>query len=171
LEVVEWTHSDGCAIGLDDSFFPVLLLTWEGPADPTTAAAMESFIERQLQRAATEGVRPIAIHNALAAAKPAPGMRDVFVAIGRRLRDKSAEARMKSIMVLDSVVIRTMMSAALFVVGSSARTRVSSSIPRAIDFAMQLLDAEGIPRPKGLHPDRYRPPASDAPLLADSPPA
>lgn len=156
--VAHWAHGASGSIHVDDSHYPVIITTWVGTPSPELAAAYAAFIQGPMSRAESEGTRLVGIHDTLHAEPPTPDMREAFTELGRTLGPRSKAMGMLTIIVLDRVVIRTAITAAVFLTNGRERTRVAPSMARGIDLALQTVESTGASRPAGLHPDAYRRP-------------
>jgi hypothetical protein len=156
--VATWIHGEETSLAVDDTYFPVVFATWKGSADPTVVEAAADFLDAQLGRAAAEGVRLVCIHDALGAKRPRADMRETWEGLTQRLSGRAEEIGTLSIVIVDNTLVRSVMTAVVFFANARKRTRVTDTRAKAIDMALQRLDAQGDVRPKGLHPDSYRPP-------------
>ena len=155
--MVRYTNEASGGLTLDDTHFPIVIMTWRGPASAALLAMFEEFVGEQLDRAADQGCRLVCLHDCLLAEGPTKHLRRPVVELGARLKPRIERGRMLTIMVLDQVVIRTLMSAVVVINRAAERIRVCPDLRRGIDLALQIVE-EGMARPAALHPDAYRAP-------------
>jgi hypothetical protein len=156
-------HDDqGGAVVVDDRFYPVLIGTWLGTMSPAIIDHYYAWYDRQLARAAAEGIELVLVSDALDVHRPTGETR------ARLVRETDArEAVIRERVVGLFVVVRGalllgMVASIVQRVRGGLRMSTFRDMPTALERALLKLDHRGVPRPAGLDPRRYTRPSSTA---------
>ena len=143
----------------DDRFAPIVITIWSGTASVEVARWHNELQREDVRKAVAKGQRLVSISDATKADRPGPEVRKFWADALAETTPEQEAGTLSTYVVISSAVMRGVMTAIGWL---SERARSIKSVPTladAIRAALEDLDAEGIPRPSGLDPDSYTPPA------------
>ena len=124
------------------------------------AAKWHNELQREeLDALAAKGQKLISISDATQAERPSPEVRKYWAESLAETTPERDAATLATYVVINSAVMRGVMTAIGWLSERARAIKSVSSLSDAIRDALADLDAAGIPRPAGLDPDSYTPPA------------
>lgn len=150
---------DGSAsVVVDDRSWPVVFATWFGEA---TVPLVEEYFAHHatlIERARAERTRIVLVTDTFGADRPSPKARKRIGELSAAQAATVAPHTLKSIVVIESALLRGVVTALAWIDPGLAQSENIASIEGAIERALALLDGAGIPRPKALTASGYRRP-------------
>ncbi len=162
VRVVPSRHNSGNAtVIVDDRYLPVLISVWSGQANMETARWFKAENQTQMEAIVARGQPYVMISDASNAERPQPAVRKYFAELSDDAVEGSEALSLGNYVVITNAVIRGALTAIGWISERAARMTSVASMQEAIERALADLDAAGVPRPPGLDPATYRPPAPD----------
>ncbi len=154
--MVQQRHQDGNSeLVVDDSHYPILIVTWFGEPTHGLAHVYQRWEVEQRERAKASGTRLVSLNDGTHATRPSPSVRKIF----SEFEVPDASLVLKSVVVVTNPLIRGGITAIKWVVGDKfANVDLVDSSAAAIARCFEILDQHDIARPKGLSVQSYEPP-------------
>jgi hypothetical protein len=151
---------DGASsVVIDVRPWPVVIATWFG--EPTEDLVRKYFAEHAtlLDRARRKEQRIVLVTDTFATQRPSAKARKLIADLTSAQPDDISKLTLGSFIVIESVLIRGAVTALRWILPRLAESESVDSIGAAFERAAALLDARGIPQPKGLVAREYRRPS------------
>jgi len=147
------------SIVVDEGHWPVVIATWFG--EPTEALVEKYFAHTVLQyKRAREGrERFVLITDTYATDRPSPKARKRIADLAAKYRPESKECTLHAITIIESALIRGVVTALSWVQPELAETENVGSFDVAIQRALAALRAAGVAPPAVLPKRQERPAA------------
>jgi hypothetical protein len=155
------TIRDGASIVvLDAQYWPVVFATWiDEPSEGAVTRYFEAN-EKLLTRARSSRERFVVVTDTAHTKRPSAKVRKLIADKTNAQPKDAVELTMGSIIVVESALIRGVVTALTWILPRMKDSEILGSISEAIDRALAILDSKGVARPKGLSASRYRRPAA-----------
>lgn len=157
---LRWVTSGAGAVALDDRHYPVVIATWEGPADAVTLGTFFDWNDDVLRRAIQDRRHFSLITDAARAERPDAAARAIIAERTQRMQRERADAdpyRIVGPVVLDNPLVRGALTAVGWLMGTSLDTEYAPSCAAAIATVRDRFASKGAPWPASLDPKRYVP--------------
>jgi hypothetical protein len=143
----------------DDRYAPIVITIWSGRANIEAARWHTELQEQDMQKAVAKGQKLISISDATKAERPGPEVRKFWADSLASTTPEQEAGTLSTYVVISSAVMRGVMTAIGWLSERARSIKSEPTLADAIRAALEDLDAAGIPRPAGLDPDGYTPPA------------
>ncbi len=156
---IRWLDgSEGDAIALDDTFFPILVTTWVGPASVSSVDTYFVWLDAMLKRAMQEKTPLVNITDAGLAKNPNAEVRRIIAERTKAWGASGADTHpVTSYVVIESAIIRGTLTVIGWLHGNMKSVNVATCA-EALERGIQDLRAAGKPAPTGLIPARWKRP-------------
>lgn len=152
--------SDGDAIVVDDTYFPVFVSTWFGRASEPSVRAYYEHLGRAIERALAERTLLVNVVDSGPAEVPSADVRRLISELTSEWEKRGATpTNVRALVVIESAAIRGVLNVLGWLHPGGMRSENVASLAVATERALSALAAAGHPAPRGLGPSTLSRPA------------
>jgi hypothetical protein len=138
------------AVVIDDRSWPLWTSTWFGAATEPLVVDYFAHAERQIERARASGARLVMITDTYGTSAPSAKVRRRIGELSRDQHERASPLVLASFTVIESPLIRGVVTAQSGIDPSMARTENVGSYQAALDGCIAAMKAAGVPVPTEL---------------------
>lgn len=151
--------SEGDAIVVDETYFPVVISTWYGAASPQAVRAYYEWLGRMLANAMASQRLLVNVVDSAHAGVPSAEVRRLISELTLEWEQRGADAStVRAFVVIESAAIRGVLNVLAWLHGGMKSVNVAS-LDAAVEGSLAALSAVGQPAPPGFVVGRVTRPA------------